>query len=127
VKRGSNGITFDPGSATALPYPDASFDRVVSSLVFSLLSSEDKQRAVREAYRVLRGGGELHVADFGPPHTPWGRLIAPRMRRFEPISDNLDGRLPAMLRDAHFEDVGEDARFATIFGTISLLHGRRPG
>jgi len=43
-------VGFDPGNATALPYPDESFDRVLSSLVFSLLSSEDKQLAFREAY-----------------------------------------------------------------------------
>jgi ubiquinone/menaquinone biosynthesis C-methylase UbiE len=119
-------IAFTRGNVAALPYDDESFDRVVSSLVFSLLSSEDKHRAVREAYRVLRGGGELHIADFGPPHTLWGRLVAPRIRRFEPISDNLDGRLPAMFREEGFEDVNEAAHFATIFGTISLLHGRRP-
>lgn len=118
-------IAFDLGTVTALPYADESFDRVVSSLVFSLLSSKDKQLALCAAYRVLRGGGELHIADFGPAHTRWGRLLAPRMRRFEPIIDNLDGRLPAMFREAGFEDVDEDARFATALGTISLLHGRR--
>jgi SAM-dependent methyltransferase len=119
-------IAFDLGVATALPYPDRSFDRVVSSLVFSLLGHEEKHLALREAHRVLRPRGEVHIADFGPPHTAWGRLFAPRMRRFEPISDNLDGRFPPMLREAGFEDVAEDDRFATVLGTISLLRGRRP-
>ena len=119
-------ITFDPGDATALPYLNESFDRVVSSLVFSLLSREDKQRAVREAYRVLRSGGELHIADFGSPHTRWGRLVAPVIRRFERISDNLDGLVPAMFREAGFENVEEVARFATIFGTLSIVCGRKP-
>lgn len=119
-------IAFDTSTAAALPYPDASFDRVLSSLVFSLLSREEKRLAVREAYRVLRGGGELHVADFGPPHTLWGRLLAPRMRRFEPIVDNLDGRLPVLFQEAGFENVAVTARFATIFGTITFLFGRKP-
>lgn len=119
-------ITFDLGNATALPYPDESFDRVTSSLVFSLLSSEDKQLVARESYRVLADSGELCVADFGPPHTLWGRLLASRMRRFEPISDNLEGRLPRVFRDAGFVNVEELARFATILGTISILSGLKP-
>ncbi len=119
-------ITFDLGNATALPYPDDSFDRVTSSLVFSLLSSEDKQIVARESYRVLADGGGLYVADFGPPHPLWGRLLAPRMRHFEPISDNLDGRLPGVFQDAGFVNVEELARFATILGTISILSGLKP-
>ena len=123
--RAGADVAFVLANAAALPYPDGSFDRVLTSLVFSLLSSGDKQLAMRETYRVLRGGGELHLADFGPPHTFWGRLLAPRMRRFERISDNLDGLLPAMFREAGFEKVDETARFATILGTISILRGRK--
>ena len=119
-------IAFDLGNAAALPYPDESFDRVLSSLVFSLLSGEDKQLAAREAYRVLTDGGEVQIADFGPPHTVSGRLLAPWMRRFEPIRDNLDGRLPAMFREAGFGNVEEVACFATVLGTISILSGRKP-
>ena len=124
--RAGADITFDLGHAAALPYPTESFDRVVSSLVMSLLSQEDKQLAVREAYRVLQGGGELHIADFGPPHTWWKHLVAPLLRRFERIADNLDGRLPALFREAGFENVEEVARFATLFGTLSILSGRKP-
>ncbi len=119
-------VAFDLGTVTALPYATGSFDRVVSSLVFSLLSHDQKQEAIYEAYRALRWGGELHIADFGPPHTGWGRLLARRMRRFEPICDNLDGRLPGMFRAAGFVEVAEDARIATLLGTISLLRGRKP-
>jgi ubiquinone/menaquinone biosynthesis C-methylase UbiE len=125
--RAGTAITFDLGQASALPYPDASFDRVLSSLVMSLLSRADKQQAVREAYRVLRGGGELHIGDFGPPHTRWGRLVAPLLRRFDRVADNLHGLLPALFREAGFEHVEEGARFATAFGTLSMVSGRKPG
>src|SRR5574341_682926 len=125
ASRAGVDITFDLGNASALPYPAESFDCVVSSLVFSLLSREDKQLAIREAYRVLRRGGELHIADFGPPHTRWGRCVAPLMRRFERMADNLDGCLPAIFREAGFENVVEVARFATVFGTLAILYGRK--
>ena len=61
-------ITLDHGMAFQLPYPDNSFDRVVSSLVMHHLSTEDKRRTANEAFRILRPGGELHVVDFGKPH-----------------------------------------------------------
>ena len=45
------------GSALDLPFPDASFDRVVS--IGCLHATGDLSRAVAEARRVLRPGGEL--------------------------------------------------------------------
>jgi ubiquinone/menaquinone biosynthesis C-methylase UbiE len=119
-------ITFEQGNATRLPYSDQSFDRVLSTLVMSLLSREAKTLAIREAYRVLRHGGELHITDFGQPHTWWGRLVAPLVRRFEPIADNLDGILSVRYREAGFVDIVEATRYATIFGTISILSGKKP-
>jgi ubiquinone/menaquinone biosynthesis C-methylase UbiE len=98
-------VTFELGTASPLPNPNASFDRVLSSLVFFLLSQDDKRGAVREAYRVLRCDAELHIADFGPPNTRWGHWVSPLVLRFEPIAGNLEGRLPAMLREAGFENV----------------------
>jgi ubiquinone/menaquinone biosynthesis C-methylase UbiE len=119
-------IDFEAGNVTALPYADRSFDRVLSTLVMSVLNTENKQLAMREAYRVLKDGGELYIGDFGSPHTWWGRLVAPVVRQFEPISDNLDGRLPVMIREAGFRNTAEVARYATLFGTISILSGQKP-
>jgi ubiquinone/menaquinone biosynthesis C-methylase UbiE len=52
--RASLGVTFDRGLSFALPYPDASFDRVLSSLLFHHLTRDQKARTLREAIRVLR-------------------------------------------------------------------------
>lgn len=114
------------GDVTALPYPAGSFDRKVTSLVMSLLSRTEKKRVVQDAYRVLRQEGELHIADFGPPHTPWGRWVAPLVGRFEPMAENLAGILPELMIEAGFEKIQEAARFATLFGTLSLLSGIKP-
>jgi ubiquinone/menaquinone biosynthesis C-methylase UbiE len=119
-------IDFELGNAATLPYSDQSFDRVLSTLVMSVLNREQKTLAIRDSYRVLKRGGKLHIADFGSPHTWWGRLVAPRMRRFEPIADNLDGLLPAIFQEAGFTNIEEVARFATIFGTLSILSGQKP-
>ncbi|MEU6410293.1 class I SAM-dependent methyltransferase [Microbispora sp. NPDC046933] len=48
-----------------LPFPDATFDVVVSSLaVHNITDTEGRASAVREALRVLKPGGSLRLADF---------------------------------------------------------------
>jgi AhpD family alkylhydroperoxidase len=49
------------GDATALPYPDSSFDTVVATFV--LCSVGDVDRSLREARRVLRPGGTIRLLE----------------------------------------------------------------
>lgn len=119
-------IGLDQGLAFRLPYGNNSFDRVLSSLVFHHLRAEDKQRAFREVFRVLRPGGELHILDFGKPHNALARLVSLVMRRLEETGDNIKGILPEMFRQAGFIEVEERAHYMMIFGTLSLYKGRKP-
>jgi len=58
-------VKIDTGDMRALPYADASFDLVVSSLaIHNIPSADDRRRAITEGYRVLRPGGRLVVADI---------------------------------------------------------------
>jgi ubiquinone/menaquinone biosynthesis C-methylase UbiE len=54
-------VELTAGDAQALPFPDGSFDTVVST--FSLCAIPDDRRAVAEMARVLRPGGTLLLAD----------------------------------------------------------------
>ena len=120
-------IKLDHGMAFQLPYPDHWFDRVLSSLVFHHLTTENKHRTLSEIVRVLKPGGELHVVDFGKPHNAYARLIAPIIWRLEQAADNVKGRLPEMFRQAGFDQVEDTARYTTVFGTLALLRARKPG
>lgn len=117
------------GSASAPPFAPASFDRVTSSLMLHHLTTDEKAAALGAVRTLLRPGGELHVADFGRPHTAYTRLAAAAFRYFdgaERTGDNLDGRLPALITAAGFTDAAETEQWTTAFGTLTFLRARVP-
>lgn len=118
-------VKFDVGFADKLPYPDESFDRVLSSIMIHHLKTPEKIRAAREVYRVLKPGGQLHIIDFGKPVTWYGKLLGPFLHRFEEANDNIGGRLPEIFGapGLRTEIVGS---FWTFFGDQAFLRGEKP-
>jgi len=115
-------VKFDVGFTNDLPYPDASFDRVLSSIMIHHLKNPDKVKTAREIYRILKPGGQLHVIDFGKPSTFYGKLLGPFLHKFEEANDNIDGKLPIMFREAGLK-VQEKGDFWTFFGDLTFLAG----
>lgn len=68
-------IDFRLGLAQELPYPDASFEVVMNSLMMHHLPHEVKDQAVAEMYRVLKPGGRLLIVEFEPPKSPLYRAF----------------------------------------------------
>ncbi len=126
AKRAGISIKWDYGLAFELPYPDRSFDRVLTSLMLHHLTRDNKRRAFGEALRVLRPGGELHIADFGEPHSPIVKPVTQVIARFEEATDNLNGVLPAMLAESGFVQVEEAGYVVTLLGSLSLYRAVRP-
>lgn len=56
-------VTFVEGDATALPFPDERFDVVINEAMLTMLTPENRARAVSEYFRVLKKGGMLLTHD----------------------------------------------------------------
>ncbi|MGB6764937.1 class I SAM-dependent methyltransferase [Mycobacterium sp.] len=102
--RGFAGASVRTADATAMPFPDDSFDSVVSCLMLHHIV--DWERAVAEVARVLRPGGIFVGYDLvrtplaslfhrldGSPH----RLIVPEDFRAECARDGLTTNLQSQL------------------------------
>jgi ubiquinone/menaquinone biosynthesis C-methylase UbiE len=128
AKAGLN-VRFDHGMAFDLPYPDACFDRVVSSLLFHHLTRGNKERTLREVFRVLRPERQLHVADWGKAQNILMRvafLLVQMLDGFTTTADNVRGLLPEFIRAAGFKSVQQSVQYITIVGTLSLYEARKP-
>jgi demethylmenaquinone methyltransferase/2-methoxy-6-polyprenyl-1,4-benzoquinol methylase len=68
----SYAIAAVEADALRLPFPDQSFDLVVSAFGFRNLANYDA--GLREIYRVLRPNGELGILDFSEPGGLLGKL-----------------------------------------------------
>jgi SAM-dependent methyltransferase len=58
-------VDVETGDMRSLPFPDATFDLVVSSLaIHNIRSNADRRQAIAEGFRVLKAGGRIVVADI---------------------------------------------------------------
>lgn len=111
-------------SVEALPFPDASFDAVVSSLVFC--SVDAPARALAEVLRVLRPGGELRMLEH--VRAPSAGLAAAQ-DVLTPAWERLTGgcrlnrETHLLVQRAGFEVV---RRVQRLQGVSELILARRP-
>jgi arsenite methyltransferase len=114
LKSGIENVEFLKGEIENIPLPDNSVDVIISNCVINL--SADKDRVLREAFRVLKPGGRFAVSDVVvtgevPPEVRrhvelWVGCIAGALQ---------DSEYTSKLTGAGFESVGiEPTRVYTI-------------
>lgn len=114
-------VNFQLGLIEALPFEDASFDVVLSSLMFHHLPEDLKPRALREIYRVLKPGGRLIIADMRRP-TSLAQRITMTVLVHHPIKTGVY-ELHPLLEQAGYTAVQMGNLF---WGVIGFIQGQKP-
>jgi SAM-dependent methyltransferase len=124
-----NPVAWHCGTVDALPYADATFDIVFSSLLFHHLTYQMKLQAFREILRLLRPGGQMYLGDWGPPPNLMMRLLfvpVQLLDGFLTTQDNVRGVLPLLMEEVGFTAVHKTAAFATPLGMLTCYTGQKP-
>lgn len=122
-------MTFLLSSATRMPMPDASFDKVIA--LESAFYFDTRDDFLREAFRVLRPGGRIVLADLLPTAT-WQTTERNRRVRWYsmkpeenvyPLAEYLE-----RMRAAGFDEVrGESIRQYVFPGMAKVVNAVRDG
>ena len=130
MKSAGVSVKIEQYDGTRLHYPDDYFDRVMSSLVFHHLTLRQKYAALDDIHRILKPGGEVHIADFGQPSNVlqrFGFYTVQLLDGFETTNDSVKNALPKAMRESDFSKVEEKGVFKTMIGTVRLIKGTKPG
>ena len=109
-------IQFDEGFSESLPYGDATFDYLFSSMMFHHLELSDKEKTLLEVRRVLKPGGLFAMVDFTTPESAIGRVLT---RFFHPeiLKDNSENQILKLMMKAELVN-------AKVVGHSTLSLGR---
>lgn len=88
-----------------LPLPNVSIDVVASSLAFHHMPNKAKVKTIQEIKRVLKPGGRVVIADFGPTNVKWIPKLSHLFIHIEHLEGNLRGLIPKTLKETGFEDI----------------------
>jgi len=129
-RRGSQNANFDVALADDLPFPESTFDAVVSRFgVMLFLSPVD---CVREMLRVLKPGGRIamavwHFAERNPFHYTVSQVVGRYVDSPTPAPDSPDafrfadpGKLLTILSNAGAAAISERLLRFTMRATISV-------
>ena len=117
-------IRFDQGFADSLPYPDAAFERVLSSMMFHHVESDEKAKMLREVHRVLAPGGSFHLMDFAGPDSKDG-FLARLLHMHARLKDNAESRIFDWMREAGLREPARVGSGRLLFGRLAYFRAAR--
>ena len=123
-------VRFDQAPSWRLPYPDATFDVVLSTLFFHHLDPLGRSRTLVEVARVLKPGGRLRVADWGPQRSLLMAVLSFPDRLLDGLrrtAGAFSGRLTTEMEDAGLVFALETGTMATGFGRLTFYAAWKPG
>ena len=126
ARRTGLSVRLDRGFADELPYPDGTFDRVLSSFMFHHLSRSVKEGTLREVRRVLKPGGRFHMVDFAGPGSGHRGFLARHIHSNQHLRDNDEVRVLGMLHDAGLADARVVARRSSPLGGMVYYAAASP-
>jgi len=103
------------------PFPNNYFDKVVSCLVFHHLSPYQKQIALDEIFRVLKTGGEIHIADWGLERNKIKAKFLNFLGYFKVLQyivEHGKGLFPGYITRSGFKNLTETHYLKTRTGTL---------
>jgi demethylmenaquinone methyltransferase/2-methoxy-6-polyprenyl-1,4-benzoquinol methylase len=130
-------VRYALANAESLPFPDSAFDAV--TIAFGLRNVTDKDKALRQALRVLKPGGKIHILEFSKVRPEplkkiydgysfgvlplLGKLIAKDPDSYQYLAESIrkhpgQSELAAMMREAGFSEV----TYENLSGGIVAIH-----
>ncbi|HET9700694.1 MAG TPA: class I SAM-dependent methyltransferase [Burkholderiales bacterium] len=123
ARAGADPVEFRLAAIEKLPFPDASFDVVLSSLMFHHLPPATKGEGLREVLRVLVPGGKLVLVDVDRPANLLWWLVAWPFLFLPMTAGNLRGEVPAFVESAGFAQGRATGRW---WGLLSFWRAVKP-
>ena len=121
-------VEFIEANAADMPLPASSVDCVFSSLFFHHLLPDQKVGVLREIFRVLKDGGEVHISDWGRPASKLMRSVfyfVQLLDGFATTDDSVRGRMIEYLGRVGARNHRECQSFNTILGTLRLVRAEK--